>query len=74
MNSGVILTSKYSFCQASYKRGNIALEQTIPLFFLLFMRYSSAYAQVVKLVDTPALGAGAARHGGSSPLLGTNNI
>ena len=29
-------------------------------------------AGVVKLVDTLALGASAARHGGSSPLSGTN--
>lgn len=28
-------------------------------------------AQVVELVDTPDSGFGAARHGGSSPLLGT---
>ena len=27
-------------------------------------------AQVVKLVDTPDLGSGASRYGGSSPLLG----
>lgn len=34
--------------------------------------YISAFnlAQVVKLVDTPDLGSGAARCGGSSPLLG----
>ena len=30
----------------------------------------STQAQVVKLVDTPDLGSGAARCGGSSPLLG----
>ena len=30
------------------------------------------YADVVKLVDTPALGAGVARHGGSSPLIRTS--
>ena len=29
------------------------------------------YAEVAKLVDALALGASAARHGGSSPLLGT---
>ncbi len=30
----------------------------------------SFFAQVVKLVDTPDLGSGAARHVGSSPILG----
>ena len=31
-----------------------------------------AYADVVKLVDTPDLGSGAARRGGSSPSIRTN--
>ncbi len=43
------------------------------LYFLEMMSYSASYAQVAKLVDAPALGAGVERHGGSSPLLGTEN-
>ena len=33
-----------------------------------------AYADVVKLVDTPDLGSGAARRGGSSPSIRTNHL
>jgi hypothetical protein len=35
------------------------------------MRISNENAQVVKLVDTPDLGSGAARCVGSSPILGS---
>ena len=34
---------------------------------------AKAPAEVAKLVDAPALGAGPARDGGSSPLLGTRS-
>jgi hypothetical protein len=37
-------------------------------FFIIYQ------AEVVKLVDTPALGAGGATRGGSSPLFGTLKI
>ena len=36
-------------------------------------RKSRAYAGVVKLADTPDLGSGAARRGGSSPSTRTKN-
>ena len=32
------------------------------------------FADVVELVDTPDLGSGAARRGGSSPFIRTNNL
>lgn len=35
---------------------------------------SPAYAQMVELADTPDLGSGTARFGGSSPSLGTHGI
>ena len=42
-----------------------------PVPFSLTISYHAPIAQVVKLVDTPVLGTGLARDGGSSPLLGT---
>lgn len=42
-----------------------------PVPFLRAIGYHAAIAQVVKLVDTSALGADAERRAGSSPVLGT---
>lgn len=51
-----------------YIRGGLRVGKAVTERVLLFP------ADVMKLVDMPDLGSGAARHGGSSPFIRTYNI